>query len=357
MLQAIAGGSSDADVASLFLWTFGWVGLAMVSALLGPAWSWLDPFTTLHDLGSRALRASHVQGITPQPYPERLGHWPAIAGFCFFVWLELVAKVVQGRLLGVVLIGYTLITLLAMAQYGRDAWRAQGETFSTWFGLLGRLAPFGLAGSPDEGRVHRRPFASGLMRADWTRALVVLTALGVGAILFDGLSQTKPFYDLFQFPAIPRHGPAGLFPGRPGAADDAGRTAGGSGGDGCRAGTRGRGLPDGALPGLATQRRPAHLPGPRYLFQQGWDLFGTAFWEPRSDWLPTGVIWGLQVAAVVGGHIVGAWTGHAAIRAEAARRGPRAKPVSQLPLALLMVGLTVLTLWSLGQNLVFETTK
>ena len=63
------------------------------------------------------------------------------------------------------------------------------------------------------------------------------------------------------------------------------------------------------------------------------------------------------MAAVVGGHIVGAWTGHAAIRAEAARRGPDAKPVSQLPLALLMVGLTVLTLWSLGQNLVFETTK
>ena len=52
VLQAIAGGDSDAEVASLILWVFGWVGLALVSALLGPAWSWLDPFSTLHDLGS-----------------------------------------------------------------------------------------------------------------------------------------------------------------------------------------------------------------------------------------------------------------------------------------------------------------
>ena len=328
----------------------------MVSALLGPAWSWLDPFTTLHDLGSTALRALHVQGIAPQPYPERLGRWPAIAGFCFFVWLELVAKVVQGRLLGVVLVGYTLITLLAMAQYGKDAWRAQGETFTTWFGLLGRLAPFGPAGSPEDGRVHRRPFASGLMAPDWTPALVLLTALGVGAILFDGLSQTRPFYDLFQFPAIPLGTLLlGCFLGGLGlltllVARRVGLAAMGAG-----------------LVPVAVGYLIAHYlgwllsDGQRIVqavsdpFQQGWDLFGTAFWEPRSDWLPTGVIWGLQVAAVVGGHIVGAWTGHAAIRADAARRGPNAKPVSQLPLALLMIGLTVLTLWSLGQNLVFET--
>ena len=31
--QTVVGGSSDADVASLFLWAWGWVGLAIVSAL------------------------------------------------------------------------------------------------------------------------------------------------------------------------------------------------------------------------------------------------------------------------------------------------------------------------------------
>ena len=50
MLQALYGGSGDGDVASLFLWVYGWVGLALVNALIGPAWSWIDPFTTIHAL-------------------------------------------------------------------------------------------------------------------------------------------------------------------------------------------------------------------------------------------------------------------------------------------------------------------
>jgi hypothetical protein len=83
-------------------------------------------------------------------------------------------------------------------------------------------------------------------------------------------------------------------------------------------------------------------------FQQGWNLLGTTTYEPSSSWLSTSVVWGFQVAAVVLGHVVGAWAGHAAIRGPsgAARR-------SQLPLAVLMICLTSATLWSLGQNLVF----
>ena len=45
-------------------------------------------------------------------------------------------------------------------------------------------------------------------------------------------------------------------------------------------------------------------------FQRGWDLFGTAFHEPNGDWLPPGLVWTIQLAAVVGGHMLGAWAGH-----------------------------------------------
>jgi hypothetical protein len=54
--QTIAGGASDADVASLFLWTYGWVGIAAVCALVGPLWAWIDPFSTLYDLLAGAAR-------------------------------------------------------------------------------------------------------------------------------------------------------------------------------------------------------------------------------------------------------------------------------------------------------------
>jgi hypothetical protein len=71
------------------------------------------------------------------------------------------------------------------------------------------------------------------------------------------------------------------------------------------------------------------------------------------------LLWTIQLMAVVGGHMLGAWAGHqAALQAEpgaatdpgAARRLRR----RQAPLALLMVGLTVVTLWSLGQMVVAE---
>ena len=42
--QGILGGSSDAEVSTLFIWIYGWVGVAIVSAFIGPIWQWLDPF-------------------------------------------------------------------------------------------------------------------------------------------------------------------------------------------------------------------------------------------------------------------------------------------------------------------------
>ena len=367
--QSVTGGSSDADVASLFLWVYGWVGLALVSAFLGPLWSWLDPFTTIYDIIAGMGRRLRLRGLAPQAWPERLGLWVAVGGLSFFIWLELVAKVLQGRPLSLVLMGYTAITLLGMAQYGRDPWRQRAETFSVWFGVLGRLAPFALSGTPEAGGVVRRPIASGLITSRWPREVVVMVALGTGGIIYDGLSQTTGFFSLFGFPSIALGTVIlGVFLGvLTGLVLLVARGVG--------LAAMGAGL----LP-VAMGYLIAHylsyllIDGQRIFiaisdpFQQAWDLFGTAFWEPNSAWLPTGALWSLQVGAVVIGHIVGAWAGHAVARSDAAEapasgkrsagtgqagRG-RADVRAQLPLAILMVGLTTLTLWSLGQNLVFQ---
>ncbi len=361
--QSVTGGSSDADVASLFLWTYGWVGLALVSAFLGPVWSWIDPFTTLYDLIAATGRRLGLSGPQPQPWPQRLGLWAAVAGLTFFIWLELVARVLQGRPLALVLIGYTAITLLGMAQFGRDAWRSRAETFTVWFGVLGRLAPFALVDKPADGRVVRRPIASGLITSGWPLEVVVLVALGTGSIIYDGLSQTTGFFSLFGFPAIPLGTLIlGAFLGGLTAlvllvARSVGLAA------------MGAGLLPVAMGYLIAHYLSALvIDGQRIIvavsdpFQQGWDLVGTAFYEPSAGWLPTSALWSLQVGAVVIGHIVGAWAGHAVARSEGAATGGvaagtggrRSAIGGQLPLALLMVGLTTLTLWSLGQNLVFE---
>jgi len=349
--QGIAGGSSAGDVATLFLWVYGWVGVAIVSAMVGPIWQFLDPFSTLHDLGAWVLQRLHVAGWAPADYPNGLGRWPATVTFAGFVWLELVLLAGPATLF-VVVVGYTAFTLAMMAQFGRDEWRSRGEAFTVWFRLLGRLAPFALV--DEDGRVRRRSFGSGLMEPGWTWADVTLVGFGVGSILFDGLSQTQIFFDLFGAPALPEKTVLlvaflGIIVA---AASAVARTVG--------VAATGAGL----LP-IALGYLIAHyltyllIDGQRILiaisdpFQRGWDLFGTAFHEPSGAFLPPGLVWTVQLAAVVGGHMLGAWGGHVVAAAEApASLTATGLRLRQVPLAVVMVGLTTLTLWSLGQAIV-----
>ncbi len=354
--QGIAGGSSDGSVATLFLWVYGWVGVAIVSAVVGPVWHFLDLFSTLHELGAWVLRRIGVAGWAPADYPAVLGRWPATIAFGAFVWLELVVFASPSTLF-VVVVGYTAFTLAMMAQYGRETWRSHGEAFSVWFRLLGRLAFYALV--DEHGRVRRRSFGSGILEPGWTPADVTMVGLGVGSILFDGLSQTQVFFDLFGAPGVlPRTILLLAFLGIIiGAAFVVSRTVG--------LAATGAGL----LP-IALGYLIAHyltyllIDGQRIIIaisdplQKGWNLFGTAFYVPSGAFLPPGLVWTLQLAAVVGGHMLGAWGGHV-VAAESAPPGlgTRGLRLLQLPLAVVMVGLTTLTLWSLGQAIVISTTS
>ena len=402
MAQGIAGGSSDAAVAGLFLWVYGWVGIAILSALVFPVWEWLDPFTTLHDIGVWGLRRAGVRGWAPSPLPRGARLWPAAIGFAFFIWLEL-AAVPGNAELTLILAGYTVLTLALMAQYGRDTWRAAGETFSIWFRTLNRLAAIGVVPAPVAGdgseadpdavdgrSVLRRPFASGLLIGSWETPRIILVAFGTGSIIFDGLSQTVAFASVFGAPALlARSLLLFAFLGIIAAAAlVVARTV--------SPGAIGAGL----LP-IATGYLVAHyltyllIDGQRILIavsdplQQGSDLFGTAFFEPAAGWLPPGLVWTAQLVAVVGGHMLGAWAGHVTAQRDmdaaafpygngngngngnggkAGRDlrhrkihdpdplpGPRRNVrMREIPLAIVMVALTTLTLWSLGQAIVVE---
>ena len=187
-----------------------------------------------------------------------------------------------------VLLGYTAITLLGMAQFGRDAWRQQAETFSVWFGVLGRMAPIravryarGRAGRPPALRDRVSSPASGLAR--WCDGRP-----GNGPIIYDGLSQTRQFFELFGFPSVPEGTLIlGVFLGALTALVLSVALGTGRGYRGVGLGPMGAGLLPVALGYLI-----AHylsfllLDGQRLIvaisdpFQQAWDLFGTAFFEP-----------------------------------------------------------------------------
>lgn len=209
-----------------------------------------------------------------------------------------------------------------------------------------------------EGRddvVRGVPFCTGLLESRWSGAAIVLVALGVGSILYDGLSQTEPWVAVFGFPAL---GLATLLLAATLgiivavaliAARFVGRDAMGAG----------------LLP-IAVGYLVAHyltyllVDGQRIIvaisdpLQNGSNLLGTAFYEPTGDFLAPGLVWTMQLASVVGGHMLGAWAGHARIDAP---QGGRRRRGAEVPLAMVMVGLTTLTLWSLGQVIVVEPSE
>jgi hypothetical protein len=315
------------------------------------------------------MRRAGIRGWATADYPRELGRWPAIVGLGFFIWLELVGNGAGPRSLFIVMVGYTAFTLAMMAQFGRDAWRQNGETFNVWFGLLGRLAPYALVGDPADGRVARRPFASGLLLGRWHREDIILVGMGTASILFDGLSQTQPWFDVFGAPGVPiktlqLFGFLGLLVI---AAIIVSRLVG-------IAATAAGLVPIAAGYLVAHYFTYLLIDGQRIVvalgdpLQQGWDIgnLGLAFYQPSSAWLPPGLVWTVQLAAVVGGHMLGAWAGHVvaarelgAPRGAASRDGHAAGREGdhrrrQVPLAVIMVALTTLTLWSLGQALVVE---
>ena len=299
-------------MATLFLWVYGWVGVAAVSALVGPIWEWLDPFATIHDMLAWSLRLVGMRGWAVLEMPDAIRLWPAAAGLAFFIWLELVA-LAGNATLSVVLAGYTLLTLAMMAQFGRDRWRARvrrsrsgsgpstGSHPTEWSRPSRprrppipprHPIPTRLTTDPDavDATVAvRRPFASGLLDASWEIPRIVLVAIGVGSILFDGLSQTVPFGVVFGAPAA---GPKTLlllaFLGLiAGAAVVVARVV--------SPGAIGAGL----VP-IAVGYLIAHyltylaIDGQRIVItisdplQTGADLFGTAFYTVNSGWLPQG---------------------------------------------------------------------
>ena len=316
--QAVVGGSTDAEVGRLFTWVYGWVGLAIVCALFVPLWDWLDSFVTLYALGTRVMGGGRVKRWHPRTYPARFGHWPAVVGFAVFVWMELVHRDTD---MDVVVVGYTAITLTGMVVFGQASWRQGAEVFSVWFGLLNWLARYGSAGPQGSGLVRRQRFPDGLVGRPWDPSLVSLVAIATGAILYDGLSQTEVFVEVFGTPDLA--GSTLLLAAFLGAVVGLALVVG------TRIGMTAIGA--GLLPvsvGYLVAHYLTYLlgDGQRILvavadpLQLGWDLTGTAFFVPSVSWLPASTVWVVVFVAVVGGHLLGAWAGHHGVGIDVANR-------------------------------------
>jgi hypothetical protein len=304
------------NLAPYIVYIWFWVGMAFAHALFGNWWATLSPWDSIArflGIGDRPRRA----------YPAAWGVWPAALLLFGFVWLELVyPSRANPRVIAVAMALYTAVTLGGMALFGREEWNRRGEAFAVYFRLLSLMAPFSRNG---QGRAVIRPPLAGLPNLEPRPGLVPLVMVVIGSTVFDGFSGTT-----FWTASV-----AGLGPVAKAVADTtvlltAIMVASAAYALSMLVASAIAGSPwhplsvrfVHSLVPIAFAYVTAHyfslllIEGQVVIalgsdpFGLGWNLFGTATFEPNPLLLSAFAIWYVQVAAIVLGHVAGVLIAH-----------------------------------------------
>jgi hypothetical protein len=182
----------DRNLALTFLFVTCWLGFPWFSAILGDIFRPFNPWRAVGRAAGGGFKAIAGQRAAHLPYPQRLGRWPAAIGLLATVWLEVVYGASGGVAVGlaphaaaVAALLYSAYTLAMMAVFGTEEWCENGEIFSVYFGMFGRL---GMFGSRDGRLYRRRPFSAVTSWATIPGSAAVVIA-SIASTSFDGAQE------------------------------------------------------------------------------------------------------------------------------------------------------------------------
>jgi hypothetical protein len=191
----------DRNFALTFFYVTAWLGFPVFSAVLGDVFRPFNPWRAIGRLVGAGFKAIAGEPPAHLRYPERLGRWPAAIGLLAVVWLEVVYGGGAGVAVGLspevvaeAALIYTAYTLAMMGAFGVEAWCENGEVFSVYFGMFGRLGIFGRDGT---GRlVRRRPFSAATTWATIPGSAAAVLA-SIASTSFDG-AQDGAYQDFIE---------------------------------------------------------------------------------------------------------------------------------------------------------------
>jgi hypothetical protein len=190
-------GSKDplSNIGSSVFWVAIELGLTYLSVVVGGLYELLNPWRALCDLiasaGGRRVRCRERR-------PWKWDYWPAVALFYGYVWVELFGHVSPHEL-GWILVGYSVLNVCCVWRYGSDAWFIYGEFFGVFFGVISRIAPIWV-GNGNDGRLKvelRSPFAGVRRRSRDSPSLVFFVLFILAATAFDGLHESLIWVRIF----------------------------------------------------------------------------------------------------------------------------------------------------------------
>jgi hypothetical protein len=352
IVLAMVFGKDDAlNPTAATVYVLFWVGVPLLSLLVGPVWRLINPIRTLQLLLARLVRADPEAGLAP--VPPWLGYWPAALSLLSFVWLELVPRDSNTTLptLRLYFACYLAIHLLAGTYFG-SRWFERGDGFEVFSSLLGRLSVLGRRG---DGRLVVRSPLDGVAGIATAPGLFGVVGVMLGSTVFDSLTAHLAWINFVQTGPLPPRLTSTL-----GLVLTVGVVTAAFTGAAALTGL-GAGRPP-----LETAAEFAHTIVPivaGYFIAHYWSLLvivGQQAVVQLSDPLGTGANWlgtggraadttlagatttaVIQVGAVVIGHVVGVVLAHDRAVALLPRRHAI---VGQIPLLVLMIGYTVMGL-------------
>jgi hypothetical protein len=359
-----------ANFAPTFIYVIFWVGLVVVSLLLGDVFRAFNPWLAVGRALAWIGRATGLaRNWRTRPYPQALGRWPAVLGLLGFAWLELVyLKKAQPDILAALSCGYAGAMLIGMAIFGVEAWSRNGDAFGVYFNLYSHLSPLVRRGR----KLHWRVPLSGTPSLPLVGGSVALLCVAIGTTTFDGFSNGPVWASLNPdlqsfFKSLGAGVSAQL------------ELAGTVGLLGCvlivglfyRLGVRGMQTVGEGHDARELAGRFAHTLVPiafayalahyfSLLVDQGQgiaylisnplgrhaNIFGTAHWQINYNVVSSNQIWYVQVGALIVGHVCGLTLAHD--RAIALYKRARDAVRSQYWMLVVMVGFTSLGLWLLS---------
>ena len=356
LYAAVAGNREvSSNIAPYAVFIVFWVGIQLVSAVIGDIWAGLNPFRTLADAGAW-IRAE----VTGKPMSEAGrgagNRWWAVGAMLTFVWLELAYHGgASPRTIGAYLGIYTAVMLVGASVWGRG-WVRDADGFGVLFAILAGMAPF----HRDSSGVWRlRSPMAGLATLEASPATVRVILVVLGSTTFDGFARSSFWLDVVSNRsgwALTALNTGGLVFGigvvmfvyRMAIAAMA-RTTGEP------EDTLGDAFAPSLLP-IVVAYTVAHyftylvLDGQAVIrlasdpFGMGWDLFGTAGYRIDYTLLSTAAIAWIQTAAIAVGHVLAVLVAHD----RAVERYPRSLAVrSQYPMLAAMIVYTVSGLYLL----------
>jgi hypothetical protein len=182
----------DRNIALTLIFVTAWLGFPLLGVLLGDVFRAFNPWNAIAAPIGAAYR--RVTGRAPGHlvYPERLGRWPAAVGIFAFVWLELVygeggsvAVGVSPQDVALAASLYTVYTLAMVVAFGRETWFRSGEIFSVFFGMFATLGKLEMR----EGVLGVRRFLSGSTHWVTGAGSVAVILVSIGSTTFDGAQE------------------------------------------------------------------------------------------------------------------------------------------------------------------------